>query len=91
MQTSYSKKMERAGLLKRLLDIFRSLTPQAERDPADEILDVGRIAQAATEHILKPSARLLRDAQDLIATAMPNQRAIFWIADKQTPMNIMAR
>src|ERR1043166_5285321 len=83
--------MERAGLLKWFLDIFRSLMPETKHNSADEILYVRRILQPATKCNLHPRARFLRRAQNRIAAAMSNEHAFLGIANKQTSAHVAAR
>src|SRR5262249_27304855 len=90
MQSSDGEEVNRAGLLKRFLDVLRCFVPNAEHDSTDETFYFGRIVQAATQRVLHPCARRLRSAQDRIAAAVVDQRAVFRIAGEEHPTDIVS-
>src|ERR1051326_8681326 len=83
--------MERAGLLKRLLDVFRSLMAQTEDHAVDRAGDIWRVLEAATNCGLHPSARFLRGSEDSIAAAMIQDDAVLGVTDDQRAMDVLAR
>src|SRR5260370_33923501 len=91
MQSSDGENVNRAGLLKRLLDVLRCFVPDAKHDSTYETLCFGRIVQAAAQRVLHPCARRLCSAQDRIAAAVADQRAVLRIPDEQHSANIMPR
>ena len=91
MQSCDSKEMERAGLLKRLLNVLRCVVPDPKHDSTDETFYLGRILQAAAQRVLHPCARRLCSAQDRIAAAVVNQRAVLRIPNEQHSADIMPR
>src|SRR5215475_16193717 len=70
MQAGDGEKVNRAGLLKGLLDVLRSFVPDPKHDSTDETFYLGRIVQAAAQRVLHPYARRLRSAQHRIAACM---------------------
>ena len=72
MQSSDREQVNRAGLLKRLLNVFRCFVPNAQYDSTDETFYLGRIAQATAQRVLDPYARRLCRTQDWIASAVAN-------------------
>src|SRR5580765_4091306 len=89
MQAGYSEKMDRAGLLKRLLDVLRCFVPNAKNDSTDEIFYLRRIVQAAAQRVLHPCTRRLCSAQDRIAAAVADQDAVFRITSEEHSTDIM--
>ena len=83
--------MNRAGLLKRFLNVLRCFVPDAKHDSTDKTFYVGRIVQAAAQRVLHPCARCLCSAQDRIAAAVADQRAVLWITDEEHSTDIMPR
>ena len=90
MQSSDCEKMDRAGLLKRLLNVFRCFVPNAQYDSTDETFYLGRVAQATALRVWDPYARRLCRTQDWIASAVANQRAVFRITSEEHSTDIMA-
>src|SRR5258708_38287273 len=91
MQSSDGEKVNRAGLLKRLLNVLRCVVPDAKHDSTDETLCLGRILQAAAQRVLHPYARRLGGAQDRIAAAVANERAVLRVPNEQYSADIMPR
>src|SRR6266540_7200961 len=91
MQTSDSKKVKRAGLLKWFLDVFRGLVPETEQDPTEKILNLRRVLQSSANCVLHPCARFLRETQDRVATAVPNQGAVLRITNKEHSTDVVTR
>ena len=91
MQTSDSEKMKRAGLLERFLDVFRCLVPESKHDSTEKILHLRRVLQPSAKRVLHPGARFLCRMQDRVSTAVANQRAVFWITNKQHATNVPPR
>src|ERR1051325_11112765 len=90
MQSSDREKVNRAGLLKRLLNIFRCFVPNAQDDSTDEAFYLGRIVQAAAQRVLHPGARRLCRTQHRIAYAVADQRAVFRITSEEHSTDIVA-
>src|SRR5262249_52009779 len=91
MQASDGEKVNRAGLLKRLLNVLRCFVPDAKHDSTDETFYFGRIVQAAAQRVLHPCARRLCSAQDRIAAAVANQRTVLWVTSEEHSTDIMPR
>src|SRR6266487_6490415 len=91
MQTSDSKKVKRAGLLKRFLNVFGCLVPDAKHDPADKTLHLARALQSPAKRVLHPCPRFLSRMQNRVSTAVSNERAILRIANEQNAANVAAR
>src|SRR5215831_12694248 len=90
MQSSDREKMDRAGLLKRLLNVFRCFVPNAQYDSPDEIFYLGRIVQATAQRVFDPYARRWCRTQDWIASAVADQRGVFPITSEEHSTDIMA-
>jgi hypothetical protein len=91
MQASDSEKVNRARLLKRLLNVLRCFVPDAKHDSTDETFYLGRIVQAAAQRVLHPCARRLCSAQDGIAAAVADQRAVLRVTSEEHSTDIMPR
>src|SRR5438046_6658238 len=91
MQASDGEKVNRAGLLKRLFNVLGCFVPNAKHDSTDETFYLGRIVQAAAQRVLHPCARRLCSAQDRIAAAVANQRAVLRVPNEQHSTDIMPR
>src|SRR5215471_6228603 len=91
MQSSDSEKVNRAGLLKRLLNVFRCFVPNAEDDPTDEIFYLGRLVEASAQRILHPCPRRLCRSQDRIAAAVADHCAALRITSEKHSTNITPR
>src|SRR6266480_4642584 len=89
MQSSDGEKVNRASLLKRLLNVLRCVVPDAKHDSTDKTFYLGRILQAAAQRVLHPCARRLCSAQDRIAVAVADQRAVLRIPNEQHSADIM--
>ena len=91
MQAGDGEKVNRAGLLKRLLNVLRCFVPDAKHDSTDETFYLGRIVQAAAQRVLHPCARSLCSAQHRIAAAVADQRAVLRITSEEHSTDIMPR
>src|SRR6266513_3274651 len=91
MQASDGEKVNRAGLLKRLFNVLGCFVPDAKHDSTNETFYLGRILQAAAQRVLHPCARRLCSAQDGIAAAVANQRAVLRVPNEQHSADIMPR
>ena len=91
MQARDRKKVKRTSLLKWLFDVFRCLVPESKHDPTQKILRLRRVLQSSTNCVLHPCPRLLRQAQNRVATAVPNQCAVLRIADKEHSTDVVTR
>src|SRR4029077_3732887 len=89
MQASEGEKVNRAGLLKRLLNVLRCFVPDAKHDSTDETFCLGSIVQAAAQRVLHPCARSLCSAQHRIAAAVADQCAVFRITSEEHSPDIM--
>src|SRR5262249_57976938 len=91
MQPSDREMVNRAGLLKRFLNVLCCFAPDAKHDSADETFYLGCIVQAATQRVLHPGARCLCSAQHRIAAAVPDQRAALRITSEERSTDIVPR
>jgi hypothetical protein len=91
MQASDGEKVNRTGLLKRLFNVLWRFVPDAEHDFTDETFYLGRIVQAAAQRVLHPRARCLCSAQDWIAVAVADQRAVLRIPSEEHSTDITPR
>ena len=91
MQSGDGEKMERAGLLERLLDVVRRFVPQAERHPVDERDHFRRILQFPAQGGAHPFPRPCRAPCQRIATAALKNCSVLWIAGKDTGAHIAPR
>src|SRR5438309_11634829 len=83
--------MQSARLLKWFFDVFGRLLSQPQHDPTEKSLYLRRVLQATAQPILHPTPRFLCGAQDGIAPAVANQRAILWVSDEKRPAHIVPR
>src|SRR5215216_7463985 len=91
MQPSDGEKVDRAGLLKRLLNVLWGFVPNAQHDSANKTFYLGRIIQATAQGVLHPFSRRLCSTQNRIAAAVPDQRSVFRITGEKHSTNIMPR
>src|SRR5258708_39853929 len=91
MQASDREKMNRAGLLKRLLNVLRCFVPDSKHDSTDETFYFGRVVQAAAQRVLHPCARRLCSAQHRITAPVADQRAVLRITSEEHSTDIMPR
>src|SRR5947207_950670 len=83
--------MQSARLLKWFFDVFGRLLSQPEHDSAEKSLYLWRVLQAAAQPILHPTPRFLCGAQDRIAPAVANQRAVLRVPDEKRSAHIVPR
>src|SRR5664279_986154 len=83
--------MQRAGLLKWFLDIFRRLMPQTENHSLDRSCDVGRVPQIPRKNGGHPVARRLRRPKNQIGTGMTEDRPVLGVAYDQFSVDILPR
>ena len=90
MQARDRKKVKRPSLLKWFFDVFRCLVPESKHDPTQKILRLRRVLQSSANCVLHPCPRLLRQTQNRVATAVPNQCAVLRI-DKEHSADVVTR
>ena len=91
VQTGDREEMQRARLLKLLLDFIWRVIANAEHHSADEPAQIRRIFQSARQRRLHPGSRNLGRAHDATAVAAAQNSPIFRIAHDERVTNVLPR